>query len=188
VHSMSDTGLGRHVGDEVRRRRLQRGWTLAAAATRLGVSRRLLVQIEQGEANPSLSSLLSIAAGFEVPLVDLLSGEVPPTVTVQTDSARAPALWTGGAGGAARLLVASGGIELGDWALEPGDERTSDAHRTGSREALTVTEGVVCLEVGGTTTELRAGQSAAFAADVDHSYANRSAASTRFLLAVHEPG
>ncbi|MEQ1698549.1 MAG: helix-turn-helix transcriptional regulator, partial [Ilumatobacteraceae bacterium] len=65
-------GAGEQVGAEVRRRRQQRGWTLDVAATRLGVSRRLLAQLEAGQANPSLSTLLSVAAGFDISLVELL--------------------------------------------------------------------------------------------------------------------
>ena len=115
----------RNVGEQVRRRRLEHKWTLDAAAARLGVSRRLLVQIEAGEANPSLSSLLAVAAGFGVALVELLADTDKPVITVQADNDSAPALWTGPAGGSARLLVASGGLELWDWTLKPGEERRS---------------------------------------------------------------
>src|SRR5262245_10333963 len=50
MHSIHASQL-RHVAEQVRRRRLDRGWTLDVAAGRLGVSRRLLVQIEAGDAN-----------------------------------------------------------------------------------------------------------------------------------------
>jgi transcriptional regulator with XRE-family HTH domain len=177
----------RNVGEHVRRRRLERGWTLDAAAPRLGVSRRLLVQIEAGEANPSLSSLLAIAAGFDVALVDLLADTDRPVISVQPDNDSAPALWVGTAGGSARLLVASGGLELWDWTLKPSEERRSDAHRPGSREALTVTAGEVTIEVGDNErVVLRRGQSAAFVADVPHHYANESRRAARFFLAVYE--
>jgi transcriptional regulator with XRE-family HTH domain len=184
---MADSAHLRHVGDQVRRRRLERGWTLDAAAPRLGVSRRLLVQIEAGAANPSLSSLLAIAAGFDVALVELLADAEKRVISIQPDNQSAPALWTGPSGGVGRLLVASGGLELWDWTLQPGEERRSEAHRPGSREALTVTAGVLTIEVaGGDPAALRRGQSAAFDADADHRYANEAARPTRFLLAVHE--
>jgi transcriptional regulator with XRE-family HTH domain len=177
----------RQVGDQVRRRRSERGWTLDAAAPRLGVSRRLLVQIEVGAANPSLSSLLAIAAGFDVALVDLLAEAEKPAITVQPDNRTAPSLWTGPSGGEGRLLVASGGLELWDWTLEPGEERRSEAHRPGSREALTVTAGVLTIELAGDEpARVRRGQSAAFGADVDHRYVNDSTRTTKFILAVYE--
>lgn len=184
---MRDDTETQQVASEVRRRRLEHGWTLDAAAGRLGVSRRLLAQIEAGEANPSLSSLLAIAAGFDVPLVDLLTDAGPPTITVQTDNNTARALWNGPDGGEGRILVASGALELWDWKLQPGEERRSDAHRRGAREALTVMAGSVTIEVAGAApVVLKRGQSAAFAADVDHRYANDKQRTARFLLAVYE--
>jgi transcriptional regulator with XRE-family HTH domain len=85
--SASISRHGEHIAGEVRRRRQQRLWTLDVAAVRLGVSRRLLAQIEAGQANPSLSTLLSIAEGFDVSLVELLAGADKPSITVQTDPA-----------------------------------------------------------------------------------------------------
>lgn len=158
------------------------------AAARLGVSRRLLAQIEAGQANPSLSTLLSIAAGFDISLVELLAGADKPTITLQPDNASAPVLWTGERGGEARLLVGSDPLELWEWTLEPGDERRADAHRTNSREVLLVTEGAVTVSVGAAEpVDVRAAQSAMFRADEPHSYRNDTDRTVRFVLAVHEP-
>ncbi|HWL45785.1 MAG TPA: XRE family transcriptional regulator [Ilumatobacter sp.] len=176
------------VAAEVRRRRQQRGWTLDAAAGRLGVSRRLLAQLEAGEANPSLSTLLSIAAGFDISLVELLAGGSKPSTTVQRDNASAPVLWTGAHGGDARLLVASDPLELWQWSLAPGDERVSDAHRPNAREVLLVTAGAVTLCVGSDDpVVVRRGQSAVFRADEPHTYRNGGKVPASFVLAVHEP-
>jgi len=179
---------GEQVGVEVRRRRRQRGWTLDAAAARVGVSRRLLAQLEAGQANPSLSTLLSIASGFDISLVELLAGGDKPSITVQSDNASAPVLWTGSHGGEARLLVGSDPLELWHWSLAPGDERTSDAHRPNAREALYVTAGAVTLRVGsGDPVVVKRSQSALFRADEPHSYRNDGKTPATFVLAVHEP-
>lgn len=183
-----DEGLTARVGERVRQRRLANGWTLDAAAARLGISRRLLVQLEAGEANPSLATLLAVAEGFGIALVELLAEPAAQRITVQPDNRRAPALWHGPAGGVARLLVAADGLELWGWVLQPGEARRSDPHRAGSREALTVTDGSVTVEVGGERVVLRRGQSAAWAADVEHRYANDGARPARFTLAVYEAG
>lgn len=176
------------VAVEVRRRRRQRNWTLDVAATRLGVSRRLLAQIEAGQANPSLSTLLSIAEGFDASLVELLAGADKPLITVQMDNASAPLLWEGEHGGEGRLLVGSDPLELWEWTLGPGDDRRSDAHRPSSREALLVTEGTVTLCVGpAEPVSLSTGQSAIFRADEPHSYRNDTDVPAGFVLAVHEP-
>jgi len=189
LHSMSGTeSPSARVGAAVRHLRHERGWTLDLAAERLGVSRRLLIQLEAGTANPSLSTLLSVAAGFDVALVDLLDGDDQPRVVVQTKNTSAPVLWSTDGGSEARLLVGSGALELWEWSLAPGDERTSAAHRAGSREALSVTSGIVTVTVGsGSPVSVRAGQSATFSADEPHSYANTGPRPARFVLAVHEP-
>ncbi len=179
---------GVQIGVEVRRRRHQRGWTLDAAAARLGVSRRLLAQLERGQANPSLSTLLTIAAGFDISLVELLTGGDKPSITVQPDNATATVLWTGPHGGVARLLVGSDPLELWHWSLGPGDERASDAHRPNAREALYVTGGAVTLCLGsGDPVVVKRGQSALFRADEPHSYRNDGKTAATFVLAVHEP-
>lgn len=187
VNPPSNT-TGERVASEVRRRRLQRDWTLDTAAARLGISRRLLAQVEAGQANPSLSTLLSIASGFDVSLVELLAVADKPAITVQDDNAGAPQLWSGPRGGQARLLVASEPLELWRWVLEPGEERRSDAHRPGAREALLVEVGAVTIAVGaGEPVTVRAGQSALFPSDEPHRYRNDSDAAASFVLAVHDP-
>ncbi len=158
------------------------------AATRLGVSRRLLVQLEAGEANPSLSTLLSVAEGFGISLVELLAGEDKPSVTVQLDNASAPVLWQGDQGGAGRLLVGSGRLELWEWTLGPGDARVSEAHQPNACEVLLVTSGAVTLVVGAhEPVTVRRGQSAMFRADEPHAYRNDGKQRAAFVLAVHDP-
>ncbi len=182
--------LTRHseqVAAEVRRRRHLHGWTLDVAAARLGVSRRLLAQLEAGQGNPSLSTLLSVAAGFDVSLVELLAGGDKPEIVVQATST-APVLWLGPHGGEGRLLIGSDPLELWQWTLAPGDIRESDAHRIGSREAVMVTGGALTLVVGAAEpVVVKRGQSAMFRADEPHRYRNDGRSTASFVLAVHEP-
>ena len=189
LHHMPDGS--RHaaqVAQEVRRRRQQRNWTLDVAASRLGVSRRLLAQIEAGDANPSLNTLLAVAAGFDISLTELLAGADKPAITVQSHNASAPVLWSGPGGSVGRLLVGSDPLELWEWRMEPGEARSSDAHRSGSREALTVTRGTITVVVGaGEPVDVKAGQSALFRADEPHVYRNDGNKPCTFILAVHEP-
>ena len=189
VHCMTEASRqAEHVAAEVRRRRQQRNWTLDVAASRLGVSRRLLAQLEAGQANPSLSTLLTIAEGFDISLVELLAGGDKPLITVQPVNDAAPVLWRGPNGGVGRLLLGSDPLELWQWTLEPGEERASDAHRTGSREILLVTLGAVTIVVGSAEpVTIKRGQSAMFRADEPHTYRNATKTGAAFVLAVHEP-
>jgi transcriptional regulator with XRE-family HTH domain len=173
----------------VRNERIQRGWSLDRAASRLGVSRRLLTQVEAGSANPSLSTLLSIANGFGIDLAQLISGTASTVdVVLQRDNASADVLWSTDAGSRAQLLVGKGPLELWSWHLEAGDTRRSAAHVAGSLEALVVTVGSIEIAVDGSeTTPVSAGQSLIFAADRPHEYRNTSDRVAEFHLAVFDP-
>lgn len=181
--------VSQSIGAIVRTERKKRGWSLDHGATRLGVSRRLLTQIESGAANPSLSTLLSIANGLGVDLTTLVS-ETPDAVdaVVQPDNETAAVLWSTEAGGRAQLLVGMGPLEMWSWRLTPGDSKRSEAHSNESLEALIVTAGEVEVGIdGGSTETVSAGQSMIFAADVGHEYRNVANDTAEFHLAVFDP-
>ena len=196
LHSMDQTDdvaaeVSRTIGRRVRAARTGLGWTLDELAARSGVSRRMVVNVEQGATNPSIATLLRLsdALGLGLPaLVDTADGEDP--VVVHRDGETAP-MWTSAAGGSAVLVAGTSPpdvTELWDWRLGPGDTYRSEAHRAGTRELLHVLSGSVVLVVDGTEHRLRAGDSAGFDGAVPHSYANASASRpARFSLAVHEP-
>ncbi len=173
----------------MRSERLNRNWSLDHAAARLGVSRRLLTQIESGSANPSLSTLLSIANGFGFDLTCLLASPSPSVdVVFQPDNATADAIWATDRGSSARLLVGMGPLEMWSWRLEPGDTRHADAHSPDSLEALVVTSGALEIELDGADPHrVKAGQSLIFAADRPHTYRNPGKRSAAFHLAVFDP-
>lgn len=177
------------VGVVVRSERTLRGWSLDHAASRLGVSRRLLTQIESGSANPSLSTLLSIASGFGIDLTQLIahtSGTAD--VVMQRDNASADVLWSTEAGSRAQLLVGRGPLEMWSWRLEAGDSRRSAAHAARSLEALIVTSGSIEVGIDGSEpTTVNAGQSLIFTAHQAHEYRNATDDAAEFHLAVFDP-
>ncbi len=59
-------------GREVRRRRLELGWTLDDLAEEAGLTPNFIGGVENGRRNPSLTTMARIAAGFGVHLADLL--------------------------------------------------------------------------------------------------------------------
>lgn len=184
--------IARTIGRRVRAGRLERGWTLDALAQRSGVSRRMLVNVEQGATNPSIATVLRLADALGIGLPALVDPheETGDPVVVRR-AGEAPCMWTGPAGGSAVMVAGTDPpevTELWDWRLGPGDTHNSDAHRAGTRELLLVLSGTVDLVVASTTHTLRAGDSAGFEADVPHAYTNRSTSRpARFALAVHEP-
>ena len=77
--SVSQERVTAGIGNRVRTARAQRRWTLDELAARSTVSRRLLVQIEHADANPSLATLLKLSAALGVTLTELLSKERRPS-------------------------------------------------------------------------------------------------------------
>src|SRR5215470_4732238 len=182
--------VARAIGGRVRHGRNSRGWTLDQLAERSGVSRRMLVSIEQGAANPSIATLLLISDALGIGLPALVEMDDPPGLRV-TRASTAPVLWRGKLGGRAVLVAGTEPpdvTELWDWTLGPGESHSSPAHSAGTRELLLVLDGQVELRVGQHAEVLAAGDSASFAGDLPHRYVNPGSAQvTRFALTVFEP-
>ncbi len=179
------------IGERLRQHRTERGWTLEELSGRSGVSRRMLINIEHGEGNPSIATLLRLSDALGVGLPVLVDVERPRELTV-TRAGQAPELWRGPSGGRALLVAGTEPpdvVELWDWTLHAGEEHRTEAHSAGTRELLLVLGGEVDLRVGDRIERLSAGDSAAFAGDVAHGYAAAPDATTpaRFALTVFEP-
>jgi DNA-binding XRE family transcriptional regulator len=183
--------VARSIAVGVRAGRAARGWTLDELAGRSGVSRRMIVQIEQGQANPSIAILLRISDALGVGLPQLTAvAEAPALHVVRAGSA--PMLWRGQHGGHAQLVVGSHPpdvLELWDWTLHPGDAHASEAHSRGTIEQLLVVHGEVELEVDGQRIVLLEGDAAAFSGDRPHCYAasDQAPGPARFTLSVLQP-
>lgn len=181
--SVSETRVSRSLAEAVRRLRAARSWTLDDLAARSGVSRRLVVQIEQGQANPSIGTLLRLADALEVTLTDLVSDQETTLVGVRAPS-EATELWQGPSGGRALLEVSRGPLELWSWTLEPGESHVSDAHHPGALELVKVRRGTLLLEVDDESVRVKAGHSAWFDAARQHAYRNSTATPVSFTLVV----
>ena len=66
------------IGEALRVRRHELGWSLRDLADRLGCSPSLISQIERGRANPSVSTLYSIVQALDISLDELLFNERRP--------------------------------------------------------------------------------------------------------------
>jgi XRE family transcriptional regulator, aerobic/anaerobic benzoate catabolism transcriptional regulator len=63
------------LGQEVRRLRHERGITLKRLAQLSDLSDRFLIEVEKGNANPSITSLVNLADALQTSLMDLLPGD-----------------------------------------------------------------------------------------------------------------
>lgn len=186
----STAALALAIGVRVRQERQSRRWTLDQLAKAAGVSRRMVVNVEQGAANPSVGMLLRISDALGVGLPALVEPPQPMPVKV-TRHGEGAALWSSEAGGRGVLVAGTGPpdvVELWDWTLGPGDRHMSEAHTSGTKELVQVQQGAITVEVAGQSVALDAGDAVAFPGDVAHSYANPGTQPARFSLAVFEPG
>src|SRR3982751_6535765 len=162
------------IGVRVRQERQTRRWTLDQLAEAAGVSRRMLVNVEQGAANPSVGTLLRISDALGVGLPALVELPTPEPLKV-TRSGEGAALWSGDSGGRGVLVAGTEPpdvVELWDWTLGVGDRHESEAHTPGTKELLHVQEGAITVEVADETVTLDVGDAVAFPGDVPHAYAN----------------
>lgn len=185
----STAALSTAIGGRVRRERMSRDWTLDQLAATAGISRRMLVNVEQGAVNPSVGTLLRLSEALGCGLPALVEPPAPRPVKV-TRSGHGPALWTGDAGGRGVLVASTeppNVVELWDWTLGPHDRHTSEAHSRGTRELLHVLAGRITVEAAGQTVTVDTGDAVSFPGDEAHSYSNPDHQPARFSLAVFEP-
>lgn len=182
--------LASAIGSRVRAERQARRWTLDQLAETAGASRRAVINVEQGAANPSVGILLRISDALGIGLPALVAPPNPAPISITRADTQA-VLWTGDFGGRGCLVAGTEPpdvLELWDWTLHPGDRHVSPAHAEGTRELLHVLEGSVTVAVGAEVVELNSGDALSFLGDLDHSYANEYNRPARFSLAVFEPG
>jgi len=183
-----DAALITTIAARVRGLRRERALSLDRLATRSGVSKGMLVQIERGESNPSIGTLCKVAAALGASVADLV--DLAATSRVHVIPAAVPrVLWKGARGGEARLLVGSTGpdmLELWSWEMQPGERYDAIAHPSGTQELLHVTHGRLALVVDGATHIIRTDRSATAFTDRPHSYACIGARTVRFTMVVAE--
>jgi transcriptional regulator with XRE-family HTH domain len=181
--------LTQSLARNVRHWRTERGFTLDALAARAGVSRGMVIQIEQARTNPSIGTVVKIGDALGVSITTLLDYEQGPAVRIVPPE-QAVRLWTTQAGSYNRLLAgadAPGPLEMWEWHLEPGESAASDPHPQGTVELLHVTTGELTLVVDETPYRVPAGSSATFEANARHEYRNDGDAPVGMTMAVSVP-
>ena len=149
----------------------------------------MLVNVEQGSANPSIGTLLKIGDALGVGLPALVEPPVRARMQV-TKRGDCAVLWQSESGGNAVLVAGTPPphvVELWDWVLGPGDRYSGGPHTPGTKELIHVLAGDLTVDVGDDTIQLAEGDAMDFPGDVSHAYVNDSPLPVRFALTVFEP-
>ena len=108
------------------RLRKARLMTFDALAKRSGISKGMVVEIEQGRTNPSIAILCRMANAFGVVIGELLAQNDAKTRFVVSPEADGRSLWETGAGSRATLIdtvrVGALAAEIWRWRLSPGEQ------------------------------------------------------------------
>lgn len=181
--------IAQSLARNVKRLRLERGYSLDALAARAGVSRGMLIQIEQARTNPSLGTIVRIGDALGASLVNLLDYADGPKVRL-VPADQAVELWSTPAGSRGLLLAggqAPGPLEMWAWRIMPGEGHDSDAHPPGTVELIRVDKGELTLVIDGEEHRVPAGTTAGFEAAAPHGYRNRGTEVTEMTLAISVP-
>lgn len=180
LHSQQRGDVLAHVSGNLRRLRQAAGLSQAALAEASGISRRMIVALEGGDANISLSSLDKLAGAIGVGFVDLVR-----------DPAQAPSAeinevtWRGTDPASTAVLLGSAPAtketQMWLWSLGPGERYDAEPDPTGWHEMVFVTEGTLQLEFSGTAKSYAAGTFAVYATDRNYAYANPGTETVRFI-------
>lgn len=179
--------LASAVARTVKALRADRGWSLDQLAGRSGVSKGVLVALEQGRSNPNLATLARLSDAFGVPVTQFVDVSTEPMVRI-TKSERV--LWHGSSGGSGTIIGATDppwATELWRWEVLPGESFGGDAHAPGTKELVWVESGTLTVTVAGQAHEVTRGQSARFSGAVQHDYRNAGDEPVSFLMVVVIP-
>jgi len=172
-----------HVGDNLRRYRRLRGLSQDALAEASGVSRRMIVNLEAGDANVSLQTLDRLAEALDARFADLVSPDS------SRDRARIDAVaWAGASSDSSGTLLATAPAtveaEVWRWSLAPGEQYRSEGNAAGWHEIIYVTDGELVIVFADGERRIATGDYHAASLDSPRLYANRGEAIVRFVRTI----
>lgn len=176
------------VGTRIRELRTERSFTVQQLADRSQISRRLLTQIEHGQANPSLVAITRIARQLGTDFTTLLAsaGIDESAVEVFGDEDHV-LVWSSQNGSSAHLLVSTSEARTADmwlWRLAPGDTYKGNADPDRSQELFYVLEGRLTLGTDQSEVDVPAGSASRLRSDRAYVYSNMGSTPAVFVRTV----
>ena len=167
------------VGENLRRLRHRSGLSQAALAQASGISRRMIVDLEGGDTNISLSSLDRLAEALGATFVEIVSD--PNAHSRRIDAVA----WRGQAAESQGVLLGSvparREAQLWSWSLAEGERYDAEPDPEGWHEMVVVVEGCLRIELQEGPVTVRAGDYVIYSSAQPYAYSNAFAGVTRFI-------
>jgi transcriptional regulator with XRE-family HTH domain len=177
-----DRALLAHVGGNLRRLRAAKGMSQTELAERSDLSRRTIIKIEAGEANPSLFGLDHLAQALGVSLVDLVAAPA------STRSNISEVVWRGLSAESQAVLLGAAPArreaEIWEWTLTPGERYDAEPDATGWHAMVYVATGELRIDREDGRDDLVTGGHCVFPSDQRFSYINIGDTLVRFVRIV----
>jgi len=174
------------LGMRIRELRTTRSLTVQQLADRAQISRRLMTQIEHGQANPSLVTVTRIARQLGTEFTALLEPALTESAIEMHLGHEHMLVWTSDAGSSAHLLEATQtrSADLWLWRLLPGDTYRGLPDPAQSQELFYVVKGTLTLSTPDEQVTVTAGSSARLRSDRSYVYSNQGKSPTEFIRTV----
>lgn len=162
--------------------------SLERVAELTGVSKTMIGQIERGESSPTIKTISKIANGLKIPFTALINNPQPDTKVVL----RSEIQTLSEDNGKYRVypnfpFEDDRRFEVYSVEIEKGGFLSTDSHKEGTEELLTVFEGELTVRVNHNEYTIRNGDSIRFKADRPHTYHNSGKTLTRLSMILHYP-
>lgn len=183
-----DWDLGRIIAMNLKQLRTERSLTLGQLAKESGVSKAILSDMEKGESNPTINTIIKVSKGLNVPYSRLMEGVEPESTLVRQQET----VMQANENHHYRIFCyfttsPKRNFELFRVELDPNSSNVSIAHPPKSQEYLYVLEGELTLETETASYTLHPGDSLGFASSVPHTYYNRQPEQAVFLCINYHP-
>lgn len=153
-----------------------------------GVSKTMIGQIERGDSSPTLTTIWKIANGLKVSFTSLINNPQPDTKVVLRNDVQVLSEDNG------RYKVYPSfpfqdnrNFEIYMVEIDTEGKLSSEAHKEGTEEFITVFEGKLTIDINDCQYTLNNGDSIRFKADRPHTYTNSGRTLTRLSMTIYYP-
>jgi transcriptional regulator with XRE-family HTH domain len=158
------------IAAALRRERERTGLTLTEVATRAGIAKSTLSQLESGTGNPSLETLWAICTVLGIQFSQILDPPRPHTTVIRSGQGGLTVTSADSNYQATLLSACPPGSRRDVYAItaEPGAPRVSEPHPIGLTEHVVLSSGRALVGLKDEPVELLPGDYACYPGDVPH--------------------